>query len=413
MIHELHEQGLSISAISRRTGFDRKTVRHYLRQGIETPVYGPRAPRPRLIDPFLDYLKARLAAHPQLSGSRLLREIRARGYRGGRTAVTDYLREIRPPAASGYEHRFETPPGHQAQVDFAHFKVVFRDEPGMVRVVWLFALVLGCSRYLTGEFVWRQNLETLVRCHLHAFEELGGVPRQILYDRMRTAVVGERDGEVLFHPTLLDLARHFGFRPRACAAYRAKTKGKVERPFRYVREDFFLAGEFDNLEHLNAEFRRWRSDVANRRCHGTTRRLVHEAFAEERCALQALPAMAYASVLHVERRISRDGMISVNGNEYSVPDTTQRRIVEVHCLADAIKIFEAGQCIAHHPLLEGRGQRRVDPAHRHHLPPATRRRRTTDSDPFAWSAPGERVAERSLAVYHDIGQHLARREIRP
>ena len=225
MLHELHAQGVSISAIARQTGLDRKTVRRHLAAGIELPVYGPRAPQGSLLDPYKAYLTARLAEYPGLSGARLLREITAQGYVGGYTILTDYLRTLRPPRETGYEVRFETPAGHQGQVDFAHFKVRFRQDPGTVRVVWLFSLVLGHSRYQFGRFVWRQTLDVLVACHEAAFAELGGVPTRLLYDRMKTAVLGESEaGEVIYHPTLLALAAHYGFHPRACRPYRAKTK---------------------------------------------------------------------------------------------------------------------------------------------------------------------------------------------
>src|SRR5947199_6327388 len=115
-----------------------------------------------------------------------MREIRDLGYSGGYTEVKDFLREIRPAPSCGFELRFETPPGRQAQVDFAHFRTVFDDEPGTEHVVWLFSLILGHSRMLWGHFVWHQDLQTLLRCHAAAFEALGGVPEQILYDRMRT-----------------------------------------------------------------------------------------------------------------------------------------------------------------------------------------------------------------------------------
>ena len=285
MIHQLREQGESIAQIARRTGLDRKTVRKYLQRGLERPTYGPRAPRRRVIDPYREYLRERLERYPKLSAMRVLREIRELGYRGGRTAVTDYVATIRPHEASGFEHRFETPAGHQAQVDFAQFKVVFAGGPDRVQVVWLFSMVLGYSRYVFARFVRRQDLAGVVRCHLEAFAELRGVPREVLYDRMKTAVLGEDDdGQLRYHPTLLDVANHFGFRPRACAPYRAKTKGKVERVFRYVREDFFLGTEFADLHDLNAKLERWRDTVANRRVHGTTGRGVDEAFAEEQAA---------------------------------------------------------------------------------------------------------------------------------
>ena len=283
MIHQLREQGLTICEIARRMRVDRKTVRRYLQHGVEQPRYGPRAPRPQKLDPYRAYLRGRLAKCPQLSAMRLLREIRDLGYQGGRTAVTDFVAAVRPREATSFEHRFETAPGEQAQVDFAQFKVVFAEQPEQVQVVWLFSMVLGHCRYLFGRFVMRANLEAVVGWHVAAFAEFAGVPREVLYDRMKTVVLGEDDeGEIRYHPTLLDVAAHYGFGPRVCAAYRAKTKGKVERPFRYVREDFFLASQFDNLRHLNAEFDRWRIEVANRRQHGTTRRVVEEAFTEER-----------------------------------------------------------------------------------------------------------------------------------
>ena len=125
MLHELHRQGLSIKAIAQRSGLDRKTVRKYLRRGLEPPVYGPRQPRASILAPYYDYLNERLKAYPELSGQRLHRELRELGFSGGYSTLTDYLREIRPPVFSGFEHRFETPPGQQAQVDFAHFKTVF------------------------------------------------------------------------------------------------------------------------------------------------------------------------------------------------------------------------------------------------------------------------------------------------
>ena len=125
-----------------------------------------------------------------------------------------YLREVHPAPDQGFEHRFETAPGcEQAQVDFAQFKTEFTEEPGRIRVVWLFSLVLGYCRWLTGQFVYGQHLASVLRCHMRAFEELGGVPRQILYDRMKTAVLGEDEARhVIYHPRLLEPAEHYGFR---------------------------------------------------------------------------------------------------------------------------------------------------------------------------------------------------------
>jgi transposase len=413
MILDLHRQGLSVTAIARQLGIDRKTVRRYIERGLQAPVYGPRQPRPRRIGPFIPYLHERVTAYPALTGRRLWRELKERGYDGGYTAVTDALRQLRPPAAVPFEIRFETPPGLQAQVDFAQFQVAFTDEPGVIHIVWLFSLVLGYSRLIWARFVLHQDLQTVLRCHMAAFEALGGVPREILYDRMKTAVTREEAaGHIVYNRALIDFARHYGYHPKACRPYRAKTKGKVERPYRFIREDFFLARSFQNLDDLNAQLRHWLDTVANPRLHATTQRVVTEAFAEEQPHLQELPLLAFRSVLKLERRVSHEGMVSVGGNLYSVPDTTRRRVVEVHTLAGEIRIFEDGALIASHPVLDGRHQRRIAPGHRQNTP-SRNRRRALPEEASGLARAGEVVARRSLDIYEAIGRGLASRGGRP
>lgn len=406
MILDLHRQGLTVSEIARQSGFDRKTVRRTIERGLEPPTYGPRRPRPTLLDPFTSYLRERVKAYPGLTGSRLLRELKELGYEGGYTAVTDFLRDVRPSVEARFEVRFETPPGEQGQVDFAQFQVVFTDEPTTPRIVWLFSMVLGYSRLVWARFVMHQDLATVLRCHVAAFEAIGGAPREILYDRMKTAVTGEgdRDG-IVYNRTLIDLARHYSFYPKACQPYRAKTKGKVERPFRYIREDFFLARSFRNLADLNQQLRRWLDAVANPRVHATTRRVVNEAFAEERLHLRPLPLAPFRAVLRLERRISRDGMVSVGGNFYSVPDATRRRVVEVHTLAEEIRIFEHGALVAAHPVMEGRHQRRVEPGHR---TVGTEARRRSTKGLITLGRSGDMITPRPLEFYDAVGQRLAR-----
>jgi len=397
VIHDLKRQGLSVSAIARQVGLDRKTVRRHLACGIEPPVYGPRPPRPRQLETYEPYLRERVAAWPGLSGKRLLREIRELGYTGCYSIVTDFLRTVRPPRQPVFERRFETPAGRQAQVDFAQFSVTFTDEPGVVRNVWLFTLVLGHSRWLWGRFCGGQDLQTVLRCHIDAFAAMGGAPAELLYDRMKTAVIGEdAEGVVTYNTSLVALLNHYGSLPRACRPYRAKTKGKVERPYRYVRQDFFLARTFRDLDDLNAQFEAWRRDIANARLHATTGRVVAEHFADERPALTAHPAVPYSAVLTVVRRVSHEGMVSVGGNLYSVPDTTSKRRVEVQNLVGQIRIFEDAVLIASHPVLDGKNQRRVDPAHRKQ-PPARIRQ----------STPPGGIVRRPLDFYGSVGRRLA------
>lgn len=410
MILDLHRQGLSLSAIARQAGLDRKTVRRYIQRGLEPPAYQPRPPLAGKIAAFHVYLRERVAAYPELTASRLFRELRDLGYGGGYTAVKDVLRGIRPGAVPGFEVRFETPPGRQAQVDFAHFRTVFTDDPGVERIVWLFSLVLGHSRILWGRFVPQQDMQTVLRCHAAAFEALGGAPAEILYDRMKTVVDrevvqdGPEPGHIVYNRTLVEFARHYGYLPKACKAYRAKTKGKVERPFRYIREDFFLGRSFRNRDDLNVQFRLWLDQVANARVHATTHRVVSEHFAEERPSLQSLPAGPFQAVLRLERRITKDGMVSVDGNLYSVPDTTRRRPVEVHSTADEVRILEQGAVIAVHPVIDGRGQRRITAGHRT-MPPPVNSQTPRHGPPLGRS--GEVVALRPLSFYDAVGKRLA------
>lgn len=396
LIHDLKRQGLTISANARKVGLDRKTVRRYLERGIEAPIYGPRAPRPRQLESFEANLRERVTSYPELSGKRLLREIRELGYDGCYSIVTDFLGTARPAKAKPFERRFETPPGRQAQVDFAEFKVEFDDEPGVVRKVWLFTMVLGHSRWLWGRFCAGQDLQTVLRCHIDAFAAMAGAPSELLYDRMKTAVIGETaEGVVTYNASLVALLNHYVVLPRACRPYRAQTKGKVERPYRYVRQDFFLARRFRDLDDLNVQFEAWRSGIANARVHATTGRVVEEHFIEQRPALIAHPAIADSAVLTVERRVSHEGMVWVGGNLYSVPDATRKRVVEVQNHPKEVRIFEDGVLIAAHPLLEGRNQRRVDPAHRKAPPPRT-------PEPGAAG-----VGRRPLAFYEAVGRRLA------
>jgi hypothetical protein len=168
-----------------------------------------------------------------------------------------------------------------------------------------------------------------------------------------------------------------------------------------VRQDFFLGRSFRDLDDLNEQFEEWRATIANPRVHATTQRVVDEHFAEERPHLLSLPPHPYDAVLTVERRISQEGMVAVGGNQYSVPDTTRRRIVEVQNHPAEVRIFEDGQLIARHPVLEGKNQRRVDPGHRKPIPVARRAVQLPSSPADAM------VARRPLAFYEAVGRRLA------
>jgi transposase len=176
----------------------------------------------------LDYLRERIAAFPQLTATRLTREIRERGYSGAYTAVKRFVAAIRPEnAPKPFEVRFETPPGQQAQVDFARFITEFSDEPGVRRIVWLFSLVLGYSRHIFARFAMHQDLQTLLRGHMQVFAAIGGVPIEILYDRMKTAVTGEdQEGHIVLQPIAAGARQALWLPPQSLPAVPGQNEGQ-------------------------------------------------------------------------------------------------------------------------------------------------------------------------------------------
>jgi hypothetical protein len=171
--------------------------------------------------------------------------------------------------------------------------------------------------------------------HEEAFRQLGGVPEEILYDRMKTVWIGLDDrGEVVWHPMFLDFARYWGFTPRLCSPYRAQTKGKVESGVKYVRRNFLcglLGKEPCGLEDLNGQMKAWVSMVANQRLHGTTHEQPVLRWEVERSRLQPIgkrPPYLFAD--DDLRRVARDAYVSWQGSRYSVPWQYAGKDVWVH-----------------------------------------------------------------------------------
>lgn len=298
-IRVLHAQGYGIKAIGRELGVSRNTVRKYLRSET-VPTFQAPAGRSSKLDPYKDYLAARAAAAAPkwIPATVLFDEIKSLGYDGGISILRDHLATLKPQAKPDPLVRFETEPGQQMQVDWGAFRL----EDNRLSA---FVATLGFSRHTFGAFVENERFDTLVACHEQAFDAFGGVPREVLYDNMRT-VVQDRNayGEGLhrFHPGLKDVAHHYGFLPRLCRPYRAKTKGKVERFIGYLRRSFFVPvasqyrqlGQRLDLDTLNAELAVWLERKANARQHGTTGLVPAEQLVVERPALQPLPP-AYVS----------------------------------------------------------------------------------------------------------------------
>jgi transposase len=349
-LEELKRQGLSIRAISRLTGYDRKTVRKYLLQPEARPVYGPRPAPPSKLDPFKEYLEERLKAGVW-NAQVLLRELRARGYTGGYTILKDWLQPQREAATTVAVRRFETPPGKQAQVDWGHLGSL--EMNGREWKLNAFTFTLGYSRTMMAEAALDQKLGTLLKMHEEAFRQLGGVPEEILYDRMKTVwLETDERGEVVWHPVFLDFARYWGFRPRLCRPYRAQTKGKVESGVKYVRRNFLcgLQGrEPSGLQDLNAQLRAWVWGVANQRVHGTTHEQVAVRWDVDQFSLQPLDGRPPYPYLDDElRKVARDAYVSWQGSRYSVPWSYAGKQVWVRERGGDVEVLYGRERIAVH-----------------------------------------------------------------
>ncbi|MBK7785600.1 MAG: IS21 family transposase [Gemmatimonadetes bacterium] len=233
--HLLQEAGGSRREAARRAGVGRSTLYRWLEEGLlDVPLetlrarYGPRPPRPSKLAPYHPLIHARLAEFPALQATRLFAECRAAGYPGGYSQLRACVGTLRP--ASAPVVRFETAPGEQAQVDFAHCRL-----PWGIRYALI--VVLGYSRLLWVRFYPRQDLRTLQHGLAACLDDWGGVPRHLLFDQMRSVLTRDdrlAGGGLLTNPECQRFAQHYGFRLRVCRPYRAQTKGKVERPIRYL-----------------------------------------------------------------------------------------------------------------------------------------------------------------------------------
>lgn len=293
-IHVLSRQGLSIKAIARQLGLSRNTVRRYLRQRPRTPQYAARSARPTKLEPFHAYLGERIeAARPfWIPATVLLREIRERGYTGGISQLKAFIGSRKPRNADPVV-RFETGPGEQMQVDFTTIR---RGRQPLKA----FVATLGYSRASYVRFFEREDSAAWLTGIREALIYFGGVPREVLFDNAK-AIILERDvygpGKHRWHPDLLVLADEFGFRPRVCRPYRARTKGKVERFNRYLKDSFVtpLAATLKSARLLldvstaNAHVGRWLHDVANRRIHATTQEQPAVLLANEQHDFLPLP----------------------------------------------------------------------------------------------------------------------------
>lgn len=322
--------------------------------------------RPSLIDPFLPFVREQLEKYPDLTASRLHAMCVARGYTGGSDHFRDRIRSLRPRRVPEAFLRRATLPGEEGQVDWGHFGKlkVGRAERPLVA----FVMVLSYSRRVFLSFHLTMETGVFLSAHEAAFETFGGVPRVLLYDNLKSAVI-ERQGEhIRFNERMIGFASHHRYEPRPVGVRRGNEKGRVERAIRYIRESFFAGLEFDGLADLNARAKHWCESIAGaRRHHEDPTLTVNQALAKEREFLAPLAAFSYSTSTPLAVRVGKTPYARVDGNDYSVPHTHVRSEITAHLTESDVLLSSGGVEIARHRRSWSRGERVENPVHTEEL----------------------------------------------
>ena len=359
IIRLYHAEKWKVGTIARQLNLHYTTVRRVLLQaGAEVPPKRKHS----LVDPYLPFIQEQLERYPQLTASRLYQMVQERGYPGACHHFRAMVRRIRPKPTPEAYLRLRTLPGEQAQVDWGHFGFI-QIGPAK-RHLSGFVMVLSYSRHIYLCFTYNQKLGAFLQSHVQAFDFFQGVARTLLYDNLKSVVLERIDDAIRFHPEFLKFASHYRFEPRPVAIARGNEKGRVERAIRYIRDNFFAAREFSDLEDLNAQALKWcREMSAHRPCPEDKSMTVGEAFASERPRLLTLPEASYATPDREEVWVGKTPYVRFDLNDYSVPYPWVRKNLTVVADHDTVRILDGLHEIARHARCWSKGQQIEEAAH--------------------------------------------------
>jgi transposase len=407
IVRLFHGERWPVGTIAGQLGVHHTTVQRVLRQtGVDAKIVAPRA---SMVDPYVPFIVEQLEKYPGLRSSRLFVMIKERGYPGGPDHLRRVIGRLRPKKPAEAFQRLRTLPGEQGQVDWAHFGKL---QIGLaMRALWAFVMVLSYSRRLFLRFFPGAAMPFFVRGHVEAFADFGGIPRVLLYDNLKSAVLERHGDAIRFHPTLLAMSAHYRFEPRPVAVARGNEKGRVERAIRYVRDAFFAARSFTDLADLNRQAAEWAATAALDRSWVEDRsRTVRQAFEDERGVLLPLPSEPFPAHERVEVEVGKTPYVRFDLNDYSIPhDRTQRTLV-VYADLDQLRIADGNDVIATHARCWDRAQQ-IE--HREHLQRLTdekrRAREHRGLDRLARAARSSQAFLRIVAARGDnVGSTTAR-----
>lgn len=369
-IRTLRDAGLCKTAVAKRLKLHRQTVAKYW-DGPVDEVAPPRyEARLTKVEPYREYITSRLEEYPELHAEVLFHEIKAMGYDGSTRTLRRFVAKMRPQRVREYKP-VDALPGEQAQVDWGHLGTHVIN--GVRLKLYVFVMTLSWSRAMYFEFVTSLNMATFAGSLHRALAFFGGVPKEIVFDNAKT-VVADRVGNVVqFNSDLLHLALRYGFTPKACWIHDPESKGKVESNVKYVKKSFFYGRRFEDIDDLNAQALRWMDEVAHRRVHGTTFKQPGEELEKERPYLTPFVDAAGPTGIIEQRVVSKDGLVSVESNFYSVPSHLARRRINIRRFENHFEVLDGDRVVAEHGLLAGKGGRQIVDEH---YPQASRQRRS-------------------------------------
>jgi len=384
-IHRLKHLGLPNTQIARELGINRDTVSLYLKQPDRRHCRRKRSSKLDQHKPFIDGI---LEEHAGVPATVILSRLRERGYTGGITILTDYLREKKRSSSSRKAFiRFESDPGRQMQIDWGHFGIIAYGNAK--RKLSAFAITESYSRMLYVEFTHSQKQDLLHRCLLNAFAFFGGTPHELLVDNMLTAVIERQGLLVRFNDAFLDFLRPLKINPVACNVRSPQEKGKVERSIGYLRQSFWPLRKMQNLADANAQVRQWLDEIANRRIHGTTGERPMERFKEVH--LRSLPEHLSDCSETGSVYVHRDFAVRFDGNDYTVPPWTVGKRLLLKADNEMVSIFFKDKVAAVHPRCWEYKKRIEIPSHAEQVK-RLKRRLWKDRDISLFASMGEDAA---------------------
>lgn len=366
-VHKVYKQTKSKRATAKILGISRNTVKHLLEQKAP-PVYN-RTVYSSKIDPYKEQIITWRCEPYCFNGTRIFRELKKRGYEGSIGPIYYFLRKVDEDVGYGISRkattRHESPPGDQAQFDWSEYQVPIG---GQYTKVYCFSMILAASRKKAICFSLREDADAIYEAVQELYDDLGGVTLELLIDNPKAFVIKNNprsQAEITYNPHALAMAIHLGVELNACPCYWPRKKGKIERPFNYIEEQFIKGNTFASMEDLNSRGKKFVNDWCDV-VHSTTQRIPNQHYMlEEKAKLLPLPKKHYYANSMIQRKISPDSYISIGGNKYSVPVRYVGRQVYYRIIYGfRIMLYDSQRrFIERQEVVYGKHEIRTDPKH--------------------------------------------------